>query len=222
MGVITASTLTSGSASGSGATTASISPAVNSLILVGVTNQKGSTPSPLTPSISGSSMTWTQVSTYNPTDDYRLTVFRALSSSPGSGALTIANCDSSSEIVWCILQLKNVAVTGTNGADAVVQSAQAFSNNNASSLTTTLSAFQKNSNAAVGFIAGQNLSGVSGFSSGSGFTSMMSQTRIHAEFKDTQDTTVDWTWSTSTFDRMAIALEIKSAIRGGAFLFNLT
>lgn len=225
MGVIIATTLTYGTGTGTGATTASISPAANSLILVAVMQRKGSTPVPSTPSLSGASMTWTQVLTYNPGADYRTTVFRALSSTPGSGALTISGCDSgTNDIGWIIVQLKNVVVTGTNGSDAVVQSGQNTTSGTTTGLTVTLSAFGKNSNAAIGFIASQSLV-LSGFSRGTGFTELTTVGDIgliHGEFKDTQDTTVDWSWSSNAEAKHAVALEIKSAPRGGAFLFNLT
>lgn len=226
MGVITASTLTYGTGSGTGATTASVSPAVKSLVLVAVMQRKGSTPTPQTPAVSGASMTWTQVATLNPFADFRITVFRGLSATPGSGALTISNCDSgTNDIGWIVAQLKNVVTTGTNGADAVVQSDTQSSTGVSTGLTSTLSAFQKPSNAAIGFIAGQNLAGLSAFSAGSGFTQLTAVGSIgiiHGEFRDTQDTTVNWTWSSTDVPVVAISLEIKSSLRGGAILYNLT
>src|SRR3990172_1754051 len=75
-------------------TTASISPSANRLILVMVHSRDNSAPHSV-PTVSGLSLTWNQVVTKTQTDGggtvgNTVTVFRALSSSPGSGALTIS------------------------------------------------------------------------------------------------------------------------------------
>lgn len=224
MGVITSTLLTTGSATGSGGTTDSVSLSANSLILVAVAGEKGSTANPLTPTLSGASRTWTQVSTYEPGADRRLTIFRSLSSTANSGALTISGADSGTLLYWIVVEFKNVAVTGTNGSDAVVQtgSNQVGSGSSSTGLTITLSAFTKPSNAAVGFIQCQNLGSIGGFAVGSGFTSIAYLDRLAGEFNPIADNTVNWTWSSQSNEWMATALEIKSAPRGGSFLYNLT
>lgn len=223
MGVITSTLLTTGNTNGTGGTTASVSLSANSLILVAVATEKGSTANPSTPSVSGASRTWTQVSTYEPGADRRLTIFRSLSATANSGTLTISGVDSGSDIYWIVAEFKNVAVTGTNGADAVVQSgsAQVTSGGPTTGLTITLSAFTKPSNAAVGFIQNQNLGGISGFGVGSGFTALATLGKLNGEFKSTEDNTVNWTWSSQINEFLGTALEIKSSPRGGAFLYNL-
>lgn len=210
--MITATLLTTGNATGTGGTTDSVSLSADSLVLVVVAGEKGSTATPLTPTLSGASRTWTQVSTYEPGADRRLTIFRSLSSTANSGALTIADADSGTLLYWIVVEFKNVSTKGTNGSDAVVQSGsdQVTSGGPSTGLTVTLSAFAKQGNAAVGFIQCQTLGSISGFAVGSGFTSIAYLDRVEGEFKPTADNTVNWTWSSQTNEWMATALELKS------------
>src|ERR1035437_2155916 len=75
---------------GQTATTASINPVANRLYIIGVTQWK-SGGVPLEPTVAGAGLTWVKILTLNPVSptDQRITLFRAMSSSPSSGALTI-------------------------------------------------------------------------------------------------------------------------------------
>ena len=73
-------------------TTASIAPAPNALVTVAVLGHN-STSATASPTVTGAGMTWALVGTVTfdagSTPHKRLTIYRALSSSPGSGPLTI-------------------------------------------------------------------------------------------------------------------------------------
>ena len=92
---ISAINLTSGSdvIAGTSATTESISPGANKLILASVSSRRNDSVDPLAPSLSGNGLTWVQVNSivYDTTSTSRrtITTFRAMGSSPSSGAVTI-------------------------------------------------------------------------------------------------------------------------------------
>ncbi|HEY6110764.1 MAG TPA: Ig-like domain-containing protein, partial [Gemmatimonadales bacterium] len=125
-GTVTSTLLTSG---GNGVnqavyTTASIAPAANALVTVAVLGRNGS--GAATPTIAGGGMsTWTQVASvdFNTTTTplSRLTVFRAMSASPGSGPVTITYSGSQSNAQWVVTQWTGVDQTGNNGAGAIGQ-----------------------------------------------------------------------------------------------------
>ncbi|HEY7685185.1 MAG TPA: invasin domain 3-containing protein, partial [Gemmatimonadales bacterium] len=126
VGTITHALLTSGSAAPNANTytTASISPAPNALITVAVRNHR--TPAVNSPSLSGGGMaSWTQVGSvdYDPVTGSlgRVTVFRAMSASPGSGPLTITFVGSVSNVDWIVSQWTGVDQSGTNGSGAIGQ-----------------------------------------------------------------------------------------------------
>ena len=164
MSGITHTLLTSGTDSTNHATytTASIAPAANALITVAVLGRRGN--GAQTPTVTGGGMaTWTRVASidYEP-DDFgawkaRVTVFRALSNAPGSGALTIEFPNTQSNATWIVSQWSGVDTSGVNGAGAIVQTVSARGDA-VSSLAATLAAFGKPNNAAYG-VVGAGLSG---------------------------------------------------------------
>jgi hypothetical protein len=183
--------------------TPSISPTAGSLVLawiasVGGDGVGGFTPS--TPSLTGAGMTWTYV------DDIvnvgmKISLFRALSASPGSGALTAtfnSGLETQSDFAVQIAQFAGVDKSGTNGSGAIVQSATAGSNrtfaNNTSITFTFASAISNPNNAVAGAIylaTGQQVN------PGSGFTELgdASSTRgMESEFKAAGQQTVPWSW----------------------------
>lgn len=215
---ITATNLDSNKNNGaSSITTASISPTANKLILVSVYNQNNTTSTAPTPTVSGASMTWTQVTTK--ADDNagtgghyaRVTVFRALSASPGSGTLTIDCTSTQDGIHYSIDEFTNTKTSGTNGADAIAQSTS-NGGTTGTSLTVTLSAFSDSNNATYGAF-GINASTAS--TVGSGFTSLSTNGvgtgRSHTEWKNTNDTSVDVTWADST-SSAGIAIELAHVV----------
>lgn len=214
--MITGSNLTSGIQNiATSFTSSSISPGANRLVIATVWQIVASgTPNNCT--LSGASMTWTEVATVLSSDSkQRITIFRALSSSPGSGAITSNNGGQTTSWQFSINEFQNVVTTGTNGADAVVQSASnTFSGTN-TGVTVTLSAFGSGSNATFGFVAG---SAQPGITVGSGFTELSQVvSESQAQWKNSADTSVDWSWVSTANVGIAVALEIKK-ISGNMFM----
>jgi hypothetical protein len=157
-------------------TTASIAPAPNALITVAVLT-RNSTGAPPSPVVTGGGMTtWTEVASVTfdsilfPTR--RLTIYRAMSPTPGSGPITITFAASQSHAQWIVSQWDGVEITGTNGADAIAQVASARTDA-AVSLSVPLAALANANNVAYGaFGVNKNLAVVT---PGAGFTEISEQ-----------------------------------------------
>jgi hypothetical protein len=151
---VTHTLLTSGHdpANGKVYTTASIAPAPNTLVTVAVTTHQASAAAP-SPTLTGGGMgTWEVVATTTyggstPLD--RVTVYRAMSASPGSGPITITSSATVSNCQWIVSQWTGVDPSGTNGAGAIGQTA-AVSGEAVNGLTATLAAFGSGSNVGYG------------------------------------------------------------------------
>ena len=170
-GTITHALLTTGTnaANLNNYTTASIAPAPNALITVAVRNQRS--PAAISPTLSGGGMTsWTQVASV----DYdsvsvpqgRLTVFRAMSASPGSGPITITFSSSVANVDWIVSQWTGVDQSGTNGSGAIGQTGSARGDA-VSALSVPLAAFGNANNVAYGAVGARLNAGIT---PGSGFT----------------------------------------------------
>lgn len=107
-------------------TTASISPTANKLVLVAVTSGRLSSATPQRPSgVAGAGLTFTLVAASDfqaVTQARTLTVWRAMSSSPSSGALTISFANTHGSCVWSVIQVTGASTAGSNGSGAIVQS----------------------------------------------------------------------------------------------------
>jgi hypothetical protein len=103
-------------------TTASITPTANKVLFLAV-GQKHTASDQAAPTVSGGGVaTWTQVSTVNSTRR-RLTVFRAeTGAAPTSGAITITLAATLASMAWAVIEVEDSKRSGTNAADAVVQS----------------------------------------------------------------------------------------------------
>ena len=105
-------------------TTGSIAPAPNALVTVAVLGHNSST-APASPTVSGAGMTWTLVASVTldgvATPHKRLTVYRAMSTAPGSGPLTITFASAVSNCQWIVSQWTGVDGSGLNGAGAIAQ-----------------------------------------------------------------------------------------------------
>jgi hypothetical protein len=145
---------------GSSFDTSSVSPTANALVLVTVWSypQSGSDPPS---SVSGAGLTFTQIDSTR-ANTLVMSVWRALGASPSSGAITVAFAGSQYVCLVSVDEFTGVVTTGTNGADAVVQTA-----GNATGATVNLSAFASANNAAFGAV-GYYTDGYS--DAGSGFT----------------------------------------------------
>jgi hypothetical protein len=195
-------------------TTATISPVANRLVTVAVLNHR--TPAANSPSLSGGGMTsWNVVATV----DFdtiggalrRLTIFRAMSASPGSGPITITFVGSVSNVQWIVSQWDGVETSGVNGAGAIGQTGSNRTNGS-NGLTVTLGAFGNASNVAYG-VFGVNKNVVA-ITPGAGFTKISEQPSgentpgdLLAEWA-VNDNTIDATWA--NLKGGALGVEIKA------------
>lgn len=220
-----ATNLTSGSSAVAGTSfvTASVSPSSDRLILLSIYLRNGSSIDPSVSSVSGNGLTWQKITsvTYDTTSTSRRTIelWRAMGSSPSSGAITINTTESETGAEWIVDEISGTDTSGSNGSGAVVQSVTNTSTGTGvSSLTVTLGAFSSANNMTYGFFA--NDTGSDDTTAGSGFTRIGNVANADAnvnsslatEYRSDNDTSVDITWSsTSSTDRGGIAIEIKSA-----------
>lgn len=197
--------------------TASISPQSGTLLLLFVSN-RATSGTANTPTVTGASLTWTQVATVLTSDGVpeRLTLFRAAVTSAVSGALTIDMAGQTQfNAAWSVNQFVNADISGSNGANGIVQS-----NTNSVTATTnpsiTLSAFSNINNATLG---GVGAIGGAAFTTGGSFTQLSydnSNFLQHIEWASSNQTTINWTASSGNY--AMIAAEIKAAFTGGLFM----
>ena len=197
-------------------TTGSISPAPNTLVTVAVMGQRSFGASP-SPTVTGGGMSaWTEIAsvTFDPVSapTRRMTIYRAMSASPGSGPLTISFAGNQSNAQWIVLQWDGVETTGTNGAGAIVQTGS-NSGDGGHGLSVSLAPFGNSSNAAYGVFGVR--SGVAVITPGSGFTELSEQVSAEGTPSDLQAqwatflNTIAATWSTAV-NGGALGVEIKA------------
>lgn len=220
--VLAVTALTSGEDTdgGTSATSASITPTGNALVICDVMNIDADFSAPATVTVAGNGITWTSVATLThfnigANDLIRITRFRGMVASPSSGTVVITAAVAQLSIAYSIYEITGVDTSGTHGSGAVVQT---VTNDSAdvgvSSLTITLAAFGSANNMAIGaFCYGGE--GTSDFSVGTGFTQIheTATALLFTEYK-LNDTTVDASNST-TQPLAGIASEIKEAAGGG-------
>lgn len=223
---ISASNLTSGTDTGGTdtASTASISPTSNNLIIATVETRTTASATVTTPTCSGNGLTWVQIATIqwdNTATSYkRTTMFRALGSSPSSGSITF-DCDgqNQTEFNWFVDEFSGVNLSGTNGSGAIVQSA---TNSNESpapstSITVTLNTFEDSGNATYGTLMREDETSSGSDSAGSGFNVLASfqagtgNFDGASEWKNVEDTTVDYSFGGSAVQNAGIAVEIRQS-----------
>ncbi len=200
--------------------TASISPAPNALVTVAVMGHNSSSAAP-SPTMSGGGMTtWTEVASITfdavATPHKRLTIFRAMSSAPGNGPLTITYSISQSDCQWIVSQWDGVDISGVNGAGAIVQTGSNRADA-VNGLAVTLGALADANNVAYGvFGVSKNALAVT---PGTGFTEISEQPSgestpadLEAEWA-TNDNTIDASWA--SLNGAALGLEIKASGAGG-------
>src|SRR5262245_43138742 len=182
-------------------TTASIAPAPNALVTVAVLMHNSSSAVPA-PTLTGGGMaSWDLVATVafngaTPLD--RVSIYRAMSASPGSGPITITATATASNCQWIVSQWAGVETTGANGAGAIVQTG---SNTGAAvtGLTVSLASFVDAADAAYGVFGIANATPIA--SAGAGFTRIDEQPSGEATTGDlfaewaTNDNTIDATWA---------------------------
>jgi hypothetical protein len=202
-----------------------INPRPNSLYLMTVASRTGITTDPVQPTVTGCGLTWVAINSIvhdtTSSSRRRVTLFRAMGSSPTAGVLTIDFASQAqTNFGWIIDVANGIDTSGTNGSGAIIQSATAIDSSEAvATLTATLGAFSNSGNATYGAI------GTGAFGNnppvttqGAGFTLVFSNTfdggnTCHTLFKNTNDTTVE-----ITFDQVnsigIIAVELKAKTLG--------
>ena len=201
-------------------TTATIAPAPNALITVAVLGHNSTSAAPSPTLTGGGETSWTEVASITfdavATPHKRLTIFRAMSGSPGSGPLTITYSASQSDCQWIVSQWDGVDISGLNGAGAIVQTGS-NSGDAVAGLAVTLAALGDPGNVAYGvFGVSKNAVAVT---PGSGFTEIAEQPSgestpadLEAEWA-TNDNTIDASWA--SLNGAALGVEIKSGTGGG-------
>lgn len=219
-GPITHTLLTSGSnpANQKVYTTATISPAPNTLVTIAVMGHRACCVAPRSPTITGGGTSgWTEVATIefdtvSSLSHKRLTVFRAMSAAPGSGPITITWSATVSNSQWIVSQWDGVQTSGVNGAGAIgwIGTNRADAVNG---LTVPLGPFESVGSVAYG-VFGVNQSLVT-ITPGAGFTEIAEQPSAEKPRSDleaewaTNDNTIDASWA--TLNGGALGIEIKAA-----------
>ena len=219
-GTIGQTLLTSGASATNGRpyTTASIAPAANALVTIAVLSRLST--GAVTPTVSGGGMTsWTQVASVDydliATPAARLVVFRAMSASPGSGAITLSFANSMGNAQWVVSQWTGVDQSGTNGSGAIGQIGRA-NGNSVTALAKALGAFGNANNVAYGLV-GAGLNGPA-VTPGAGFaeiteTSTGEKTLLESQWA-TNLTTVQGSLS-SAANAGLLAIELVAGGGGG-------
>lgn len=192
-------------------TTASQTPGANRLVLAIVSTVNSNDSIAPVPTMVGNGITWVQIGTvtYKANDRQRITCFRAMGSSPSSGTVVITMSEDQLRATWIFSEFIGVEASGSNGANAVVQTTTNVLTS--TSITVTLAAFSSVNNATYGCFA-QGATGA--ITEGSGFSQIAEHSAsfssgAHAEWKNSNDTTVDMSSGENT-PKAGIAVEIKA------------
>lgn len=159
------------------------------------------------PSVSGSTLTWTQVGTVTSADGtIRITVFRNMvgSNNSESSATVTYGGTSQDTTAGSFIDVSGVVTTGTNGADAIQQ----FVSATGVDAVVNLAAYEDADNVTV---AGSNINGSNGGIDGAGFTNLGQSSNVNPAVKvswlDGQDTTVTFTGLLA--QGTAVAIEVR-------------
>jgi hypothetical protein len=190
-------------------TTASITPVSGRLVLAWVSNEV-TAGTPDIPALAGNGLNYVQVATVA-VGQTRQTLFRALGlgSAPGTVLIDFGGATQIGAS-WSFVSFSGVNPGGTDGSAAVVQAVT--NSGTGTSLTVTLAAFAAVGNAtAAGFrhALAENATAGTGFAI-VGQANGAAPARNHAtEFRATNDTSVDATWTTSAAN-LGIAVELSA------------
>lgn len=190
---ISATLLTSGSDVdlNASATTASITPTANRLVLAAVGSNNFS--DDRTPTLTSSNLTWVQVAhiIVNGATSNRLTILRALTSVAAASAVTIQFANNQNAIVWSIVEIAEIKSAGVDGGSAVVQTSTSISTGGTAALT-TLGAFADatNNGIYVACVTGNTtLSIEAGYAALHNLIDANTGTRLATSFLASSDTT---------------------------------
>jgi invasin-like protein/Big-like domain-containing protein/calcineurin-like phosphoesterase family protein len=195
-------------------TTAAITPAPNTLVTIALLSHRST--APISPTVSGGGMaSWTLVASVDfdslSIPHRRLSIYRAMSASPGSGPITFAFGSQVSNVEWIVSQWDGVETSGVNGAGAIGQSGsnRADATN---ALSVALAPFGNANNVALGAFAVN--SQVLTITPGSGFSEIEEQPANEGTRGDLQ---AEWavnratvTASWSNLRGGALGIEIKA------------
>lgn len=208
---------------GSSSTTASYTPTANKLQLLTVASRTGISTDPNQPTVTGDGLTWVVINSIvydtSSSSRRRVTLFRALGSSPSAGVLTIDfGGQAQTDVTWIVDETTGMDTSGTDGSGAIVQSVTGKDESGtATSLTITLAAFGSTDNATYGSFGWD---GSPTQTAGTGFTEIdeqhdsVSDVACGTEFRADNDTSVDASYSSAVLVG-GIAIEIKAASVAG-------
>jgi hypothetical protein len=193
-------------------TTASVTLTAGNLHILGVAAR---CPAPTaSPTISGTGSWVEVVNKTNIVDTLRVCMFACIPSADATGTITIGfGAVTQVGCCWSVEQLTSTA-TGPTGSSAIVQSSGATLASSQTSVTTTLSTFGNTQNATYAYGAVQNNEAIS---AGSGFTltgqdNGATPNLAHiGQFKNTNDTSAEITWTTTNGNAAIVAAEIASS-----------
>ncbi|MGH7339651.1 MAG: hypothetical protein ACREKH_04105, partial [Candidatus Rokuibacteriota bacterium] len=197
-------------------TTASIAPAPNALVTVAVLTHQSSAAASA-PTLTGGGMAgWVLVATvaYNgatPLD--RVSIYRAMSASPGSGPITITSSVTVSNCQWIVSQWQGVETSGANGAGAIVQTGSS-TGAAVTGLTVSLASFAAAANVAYGVFGIANATPIA--AAGSGFTAIGQQGSGESTVGDLfaewafNDNTIDATWPSRAAGALGVEIKAKT------------
>jgi hypothetical protein len=199
---------------GTSATTASISLDAGKVILVATYVDKGSAAGSDVQTLtdSGSGATWDEVDVedFAASNRSRLRLFRAVLASPFTGTLTVNTSSTHGYFGWSVVQCEGAA-TGSNGADAIVQTVSVDDGGvSAAALTVNLAALSDPANVTFGFMGKISTAVVT---AGSGFTELgenNAEQTIQAQWSSTGATACAWSWSGNQ-RHAGIAIELTEA-----------
>jgi protocatechuate 3,4-dioxygenase beta subunit len=195
-------------------TTAAIAPAPNTLVTIAVMSHRSS--APISPTVSGGGMaSWTLVASVDfdtlSVPHRRLSIYRGMSASPGSGPITFNYSSQVSNVEWIVSQWTGVETSGINGAGAIGQSGSNQADAG-TGLSVALSPFGSAANVAYGVFGVS--SQVLAVNPGSGFTEIDEQPANESAKGDLQ---AEWAVNRNTIDATwtnlrggALGLEIKA------------
>lgn len=197
-------------------TTAAVTPTANRLLVAFVLNSHGSAPT--TPTLSGGGVsTWTEQAVVTLVGGtHKLTAFRALTgASPTTEALTIDfNANTQTGCGWAVTEIADCVLTGTNGADGIIQSKTNAPASTGTTCTVTLdNAFGHADNL---ILAGFGLNGGRLLTPGTNFTAVSAvilsspSGTLGVQSGRDSDLIADLSWTTGC-QRAGIALEIVGA-----------
>lgn len=216
----TRSGLTSGTsiAPGTSVATASVSPTANRLVLVSVVSQGVNTTDRQAPTgISGAGLTFTKIGEVFVDSFATLSVWRALSASPSTGALTISWSLTQDTAAWAVEEWADASLSGTNGSGAVGTPSTNTATGTTTSVSPTFSSASSGTFAASGWsdtATGTNATATADANCTEGYEASAQDAGfgcvLQTQHKTSNEATVDVTWSIS--DSIALlAFEVLAA-----------